>query len=119
MDSSGKYFIIFLILLFNIKNSLLANGDSNSIKQEKDKWIAIDKIQHFGYSLFVSLGSQYILVNKLDCENNKAIPISSFISFSAGLAKEIQDKKSSFFSKKDMIANIMGISAAIIIMREP
>ena len=119
MNVLSKCLIIFLVLLINVNEKLVANLNSNSIKQEKDKWIAIDKIQHFGYSLFVSLGSQYILVNKLDCENNKAIPISSFISFSAGLAKEIQDKKSSFFSKKDMIANIMGISTAIIIMREP
>ena len=32
----------------------------------KDKWIAIDKVQHFGYSLLVSLGCQYVLVNCVD-----------------------------------------------------
>jgi hypothetical protein len=41
------------------------------------------------------------------------------LSFSAGLAKEIQDKKSSFFSKKDMVANFVGITSAILIFKTP
>ena len=60
---------------------------------------------------------QYILVNKLEKKESEAILISSLASFGAGLAKEIQDKKSSYFSKKDMIANFLGISTAFIIVK--
>ena len=95
------------------------NTVSNLEKTYGDKWIAIDKLQHFGYSIFVSLGCQYILVNKLEKKESEAILISSLASFGAGLAKEIQDKKSSYFSKKDMVANFFGISTAFIIVKLP
>jgi len=63
------------------------------------------------YSTFVALGSQYALVNKLQMKEETALPISSLLSFSAGLLTEINDKKgrNGFFSKKDMIANSFGI----------
>ena len=114
-----KIFVLYFTLIsqFNI-----LQADDTVSKQEKsygDKWIAIDKLQHFGYSIFVSLGCQYILVNKLDKEESEAILISSIASFGAGLAKEIQDKKSSYFTKKDMVANFLGISTAFIIVKLP
>ena len=39
------------------------------------------------------------------------LPISSSLSFSAGLLKEINDNKArnGYFSKKDMVANSFGI----------
>ena len=76
-----------------------------------DEWFAIDKAQHFLYSTFVALGTQYALVNKLKMKENAALPISSSLSFSAGLLKEINDNKArnGYFSKKDMVANSFGI----------
>ena len=83
-----------------------------------DEWIAIDKAQHFMYSVFVSFGTQYVLVNKIQMNENAALPLSSLLSFSAGLLKEINDNKSKngFFSKKDMVANSFGIVFAGIII---
>ena len=76
-----------------------------------DEWFAIDKAQHFMYSIFVSLGAQYVLVNKLKMKENAALPISSLLSFSAGFLKKINDNraKNGYFSKKDMVANSFGI----------
>jgi uncharacterized protein YfiM (DUF2279 family) len=109
-----------LLVFSSSSKAILGNTMSRDVnKSPKDDWIAIDKVQHFGYSLFVSLGCQYILVNKLDFKEENAIPISSMLSFSAGLAKEIQDKKSSFFSKKDMVANFVGITSAMLIFKTP
>ena len=83
---------------------------------QNDKWMAIDKLQHFTYSCFISFGTQYILVNKLDLIEGKAVPISSLLSLSAGILKEINDKRGgSYFSYKDMVANGLGILTAIII----
>ena len=83
-----------------------------------DEWIAIDKVQHFMYSVFVSLGTQYVLVKKIQMNENAALPLSSLLSFSAGLLKEINDNRfnNGFFSKKDMVANSFGILFAGIII---
>ena len=119
MKKNTKHSLIIFFILFNLNIILAKNSTPILDENPNDKWIAIDKVQHFGYSLLVSLGCQYILVNKLDMKEEKAVPISTVMSFSAGLAKEIQDKKSSFFSKKDMVANFIGISTAIFIIKIP
>jgi hypothetical protein len=70
------------------------------------------------YSLFVTLGTQYILVNKNKMIEHNALPLSMITSSIAGLLKEIQDKRSkkNYFSKKDMVANSLGILLASLIV---
>jgi len=89
--------------------------------QPQDKWLAIDKVQHFSYSCLVSLGTQYVLVNKMGKDEISALPVSLGISFTAGITKEIQDSKSKngFFSRKDVVANSMGIIFSVIIISLP
>ena len=113
-----RWIIVLLILLVNCS---FAGEDSTSIKNKNnriDEWFAIDKVQHFMYSAFVSFGTQYVLVNKIQMNENEAMPFSSLLSFSAGLLKEINDNrlKNGFFSKKDMVANSFGIVFAGIII---
>ena len=113
-----RWIIVLLILLVNCS---FAGEDSTSIKNKNnriDEWFAIDKVQHFMYSAFVSFGTQYVLVNKIQMNENEALPFSSLLSFSAGLLKEINDNRSKngFFSKKDMVANSFGIVFAGIII---
>ena len=109
--------MLFTLLM----NFSFAGEDSTSIKNKNhqiDEWLAIDKVQHFMYSAFVSFGTQYVLVNKIQMNENAALPLSSLLSFSAGLLKEINDNRSKngFFSKKDMVANSFGIVFAGIII---
>ena len=105
--------VLFLVLLTPV---LAIEKD-----QPQDKWFAIDKVQHFSYSCLVSLGTQYVLVNKMGEDETSALPISLGMSFSAGIAKEIQDSKSKngFFSRKDVVANTMGIIFSVIIISLP
>ena len=86
----------------------------------KDDWIAIDKVQHFSYSLLISLGCQYVLVNKMNNTEKSSLPISSAFSFATGLLKELNDQKGKdgFFSFKDMVANFVGIMAAAVIIKQ-
>ena len=83
-----------------------------------DKWFAVDKAQHFTYSCLISLGCQYVLVNKSKNTESESLPVSTALSFVAGLSKELNDSrgKNGFFSVKDMIANCAGLllAAAII-----
>jgi len=107
-----SWIIVIFTLLINFS---FAGEDSTSIKNKNniqiDEWFAIDKVQHFMYSTFVSFGTQYVLVNKIQMNENAALPLSSLLSFSAGFLKEINDNRSKngFFSKKDMVANCFGI----------
>ena len=92
--------------------------DSKTKTERVDKWFAIDKLQHFSYSCLISLGCQYVLVNKQNKTEDESLPISSALSFSAGLLKEFNDNrgKNGFFSWKDMVANIAGITVAAVII---
>ena len=96
------------------------NEKKDSIKKvnRSDRWLAIDKLQHFSYSCLISLGCQYVLVNKFNNGEKDALPLSSSLSFSAGLLKELNDNrgKNGYFSIKDLVANLAGITVAAIII---
>ena len=125
----GKKILVLLFftsLVFSEDNSFFENvnieikDSENTNPEVKDDWIAIDKLQHFSYSLLISLGCQYILVNKMNNTEKSSLPISSAFSFSAGLLKELNDKKgkNGYFSFKDMVANIGGIILGAIIINQ-
>ena len=112
-------FFVLLTPVLAIENNLTLDIiDSFEKDQPQDKWFAIDKVQHFSYSCLVSLGIQYVLVNK---DETSALPVSLGMSFTAGITKEIQDSKSKngFFSRKDLVANTMGIIFSVIIISLP
>ena len=105
-------------ILYNFNNEFENFGEKKP--KVKDDWIAIDKVQHFSYSLLISLGCQYILVNKMNNTEKTSLPISSAFSFSAGLLKELNDQKgkNGYFSLKDMVANFGGIIVAAIVINQ-
>ena len=121
INYSPQNIILFFTLFFS---NALADQENLSelsiIKNDvsKDSWIGIDKIQHIMYSKFISLGVQYILVNKMDLSENVALPISITSSFFAGFSKEVIDGKSkkNIFSNKDMVANSLGLLISIFII---
>ena len=97
---------------------LKGHKTENKKSKIRDNWFAIDKVQHFSYSCLITFGCQYILVNKLKNTENNSLPISSTLSFGAGLLKELNDfkGKNGYFSLKDMVANSVGIAVAAIII---
>ena len=126
---TNKHILLLVSLFFILSSNLHAQSalkfsanNENVDKKEKikrvDRWFAIDKLQHFSYSCLISLGCQYVLVNKKDFSESDALPISTALSFSAGLSKELNDRKgkNGFFSVKDMVANCAGLFVAISII---
>tara|TARA_S200000501_G_scaffold136433_1_gene129011 strand:+ start:763 stop:1155 length:393 start_codon:yes stop_codon:yes gene_type:complete len=123
--SKVSLIVVFCFGFLAAQNDLILKkeGSSQTTDQKEkikrvDKWFAIDKLQHFSYSCLISLGCQYVLVNKYDNSESEALPISTALSFSAGLSKELDDsrKKNGFFSVKDMIANCAGLIVASAII---
>ena len=125
--------LIFLFLLINVDFVYCADQDSSEIRAlviasgkkspnnetgRADNWLAIDKVQHFSYSCLISLGCQYVLVNKFKNSETNSLPLSSGLSFSAGLLKELNDNRGEkgHFSLKDMVANAAGIIVAALII---
>ena len=98
--------------------SLDEKENLNNDAAKTDRWLAIDKLQHFSYSCLISLGCQYIFVNKYKKSETNSLPLSSGLSFSAGLLKELNDNRGEkgYFSIKDMVANLAGITVAAIII---
>ena len=67
----GILIIFFISFSYCSKDTSVVSLENNA---RIDEWFAIDKAQHFMYSTFVALGSQYALVNKLgknvsECED--------------------------------------------------
>ena len=118
-----KIIVSAFVLCSCIMNAQDNRGVEPNLEQKQkvkrvDKWFAVDKAQHFTYSCLISLGCQYVLVNKSKNTESESLPVSTALSFVAGLSKELNDSrgKNGFFSVKDMIANCAGllVAAAII-----
>ena len=118
-----KIIVSAFVLCSCIMNAQDNSGIEPKLEQKQkvkrvDKWFAVDKAQHFTYSCLISLGCQYVLVNKSKNTESESLPVSTALSFVAGFSKELNDSrgKNGFFSVKDMIANCAGllVAAAII-----
>ena len=123
MRNHLKLWSFILLLVFMVPLFAADQGPEQKTVEHaaKDKWIAIDKVQHFSYSCLISLGVQYVLVNKLEMNEDSAMPLSMAMSFSLGIIKELHDKKGKdgFFSRKDLVANGFGILTAGVIILLP
>ena len=110
------YFPIFLILT-SISFSEPVKEDSTKIE---DEWLAFDKVQHFTYSLLLTLSTQYVLVNNMNMDEEDSLLISVFSSLSTGIMKERSDMKKpkGYFSKKDMVADCLGILLAVVVIKD-
>ncbi|NND70977.1 MAG: hypothetical protein HKN43_05305 [Rhodothermales bacterium] len=91
-----------------------AQARQESLTTRDDPWLAMDKFQHVVFSFFITTGSQYGLVNKIDLRERNALPFSVGISAAAGLSKEMYDRRSTSgtFSRRDLVADGLGIILA-------
>ena len=112
-----RLFISLFVLQFSVGLSGPVKEDSTKIE---DKWLAFDKVQHFTYSFLWTLSRKYIMVNNMNMAEEAALPFSVLSSVSAGIMKENYDMKKpkGFFSKKDMVANCMGILLACVVISD-
>lgn len=110
-----KILLLTIFITVNICFTQSAEVDSLTAKH---KTIGFDKIQHAAFSCLWTLGSPYVLVNKSDFDEHKALSYSVSSSALIGITKELNDlnRKDGFFSWGDIIANGVGIVIAVFII---
>ncbi len=110
-----KAFIVISILIFSICFAQSAEADSLNTPH---RTIGFDKIQHAAVSCLLTLSSQYVLVNKSNMDEDKALSYSISSSALIGLSKELNDlnRKDGHFSWGDLLADGVGIAIAVLII---
>ena len=110
-----------MILLFILIGILRAGVQEDSVyvfKERGEQWFGDDKIRHATASLILTTLSAQIAMQKFDASRADGIRIGAGISLGIGLLKETYDqtKPDNFFSSKDLLADIVGITIGILIL---
>ncbi len=96
--------IIFLVVSDSVKTPIC------------DSWIGEDKLYHFVVSSFMTGAFYHLFYCKMNLKHSKAVYFSVGTVISTGIFKELWDKKKGrFFSYKDMVFNLAGITAGYFI----
>ncbi len=112
-----KKIILSLILIIIVSNIMVGKELENKLPANF-KLFGYDKVKHFSSSLYLTTTSYYFLNNYTDISNIKAKNYSMSFSFSLGILKEISDKykKKTYFSYRDLIADLGGTLTGILII---
>ncbi|MBO8131898.1 MAG: VanZ family protein [Candidatus Marinimicrobia bacterium] len=106
-----KYFpcILVLIIIFILFHSPL-------VCNQRDKWLAFDKYQHLTASFFLVTANYYFFNRYNDYSSQNAKKYSAIVTFNIGLLKEFYDRyyKKTYFSRKDLVIDMVGIGLALI-----
>ena len=96
----------------------LALAEIDSTAEFHDPWFAYDKVLHFGVSCSIVLSTQYVLAEKMNMNENDAVPVGVVCSLGNGIIKEIWDSRQpgGFISRRDLIADMAGILVGIWII---
>ena len=116
--------LIFLLLLFlcqvshaqnTSETSLLNENEKRDSLKTSDKWLAPDKLEHFGVSAYLSALSYEIYHRFYNNGEKSSLYFSCGLTFSFGLGKEIHDQRrpDGEFSYKDLVADVLGIAAGL------
>ena len=84
----------------------------------RDNWFSEDKARHVAGSMIATTFSAQIAMRRFNLSHKEAIQYGIGITFSFGLAKEVFDhtRPNNFFSWKDLIANVVGITIGVMLL---
>jgi uncharacterized protein YfiM (DUF2279 family) len=88
------------------------------LKNQGDRWFGDDKIRHAVGSMILTTLSAQIAIRKFDAAQTTGIRTGAGITLGLGFLKETYDqtKEDNFFSYKDLLADIVGITIGILIL---
>ena len=120
-----KTFFIFLFLFLSLsiyqRGYALGKNKShqpeNKVNKVEDKWLGWDKAGHLLISAFLAGSSYSIYYKSFDNDKKSSIYFASVFTLSLGAGKEISDMKKpkDRFSYKDLVFDVLGISAGLFI----
>jgi len=121
-----RKYILVLLCFFIFWNTVVivyaldkqkSHRTEKKVKKVEDKWLAWDKAGHFLISGFLAGSSYSIYHQSFNNDRESSIYFASIFSLSIGVGKEISDMKKpkDKFSYKDVIFDVLGISAGILI----
>jgi uncharacterized protein YfiM (DUF2279 family) len=103
----------------SLREAMLATDAAPPPPQQNDRWIALDKAQHFTFSALFVLAGQYVLTDKAGLSEGEALPIACGGALALGLAKEVADAnrpRHPLFSWKDLVADAAGVAVGAAIV---
>jgi putative lipoprotein len=114
-------FFLFLLLhqISHAENesqiSFLNEEGKSDTSKTSDRWLAWDKVEHFGVSAYLSAVSYKIYHDFYHNHKESSLYFSFSLTFSLGLGKEVYDEKrpNGKFSYKDLVADILGIGVGL------
>ncbi|MCP4631614.1 MAG: hypothetical protein GY855_01715 [candidate division Zixibacteria bacterium] len=85
--------------------------------EASDDWFGKDKLKHFGLSAFYTIFTYKVAENHFKYSQQESQKFAIGFTFTLGLSKELYDSKhpKETASLKDLIADILGITAGIYI----
>ncbi len=86
---------------------------------QNDRWFAHDKALHFGGSFLSTIALKTFADNPAQFEKNASLYMASGITLTLGIGKELRDgqQPKNIFSTKDLVADVAGILAAVLVLQ--
>ena len=99
----------------NVESGINVESDINRYSPKRmspDRWFGPDKFRHAAMSYLITAGTAGAA--RTIADRDDSVLIGAAIGAAAGIAKEIYDRKS---STRDLVWDLAGIAAAVLIMR--
>ena len=113
------FFFLLLYLLSHAEKKPEESSSNKNLKSDTleicDRWLAWDKVEHFGVSAYLSAVSYKIYHDFYNNHREPSLYFSGILTLSLGLGKELYDKKkpNGKFSYKDLVADVLGIGVGL------
>lgn len=98
-------------------NAARADARITAATQRQDPWLGHDKFTHAGAS-WAATTFTFGAARAAGLSTDDALLIAVPTSLALGVAKELADRRSSFFSVRDLVADAIGTAAAYFFLRE-
>ncbi len=102
-----------------IMTLLLITQSAHKKPFHKDKWFAMDKFMHMTYEFFAYGAVYHLAYCEAGLQKTEAQAVSIGFTVSLGIGKELLDKywSKTYFSKKDLLADFVGIALGFLVFR--
>lgn len=113
--------LVFVALLpgFTFAQSPADSSIAEQVQRMNDPWFGRDKADHLMLSAALTAAQYYALHRELEMSSRRSLQAAVISTAVIGVAKEIYDAtaRKRFASKKDLIADVLGIALAVVLIR--